>query len=170
MKIFDNQVFFLGHNDIFSNMYPVDIYVDGMHLKSVEHLYVLCKAISAHDNKNSIKILNEDNPYEVKKMGYGILGLDPQFWDFIKDQIMICAMMAKFQQPHLKEVILASGTRELVEGSPNKVWGCGVHVKEIHEPIPNYPGKNLCGLCLMETREMLKQGITIDPNTILELL
>lgn len=170
MKIFDNQVFFLGHNDVFSNMYPVDIHVDGMHLKSVEHLYVVCKAISAHDNKNCIKILNEDNPYEVKKMGYGILGLDPQFWDFIKDQIMVCAMMAKFQQSALKEALLASGDRELVEGSPNKVWGCGVHVSEITGPIPNYPGNNLCGKCLMDVRDLLRQGVTINPDTILELL
>lgn len=170
MKIFDNQVFFLGHNDVFSNMYPVDIYVDGMHLKSVEHLYVICKAISAHDRHKCLAILHEDSPYEVKKMGYGILGLDVQFWDFIKDKIMVCAMMAKFQQPGLRDLMLASGERELVEASPNKVWGCGIHVNEITGPVLEYPGNNLCGKCLMDVRDLIRNDVTINPDTILELL
>ena len=71
------------------------------------------------------------------------------------------ATCAKFgQNPALRDFLLGTGDRVLVEASPlDRVWGIGLAADD--EPRPATParwrGLNLLGFALMEAREQLAQ-------------
>lgn len=69
-------------------------------------------------------------------------------WDTVKEDIMLRGLMAKFtQSPELRELLLSTGDRYLVEDSPrDSYWGVG---KDGH-------GHNRLGHLLMVVRECLK--------------
>lgn len=170
MKLFEDQLFFYGYKDILSNMYPVNLKFENFVLPSSEHFYVLMKCLSANDLKTVDKILKEPNPHEVKKMGHGIQGLDVIHWDSINKDVMTAILVHKFQQPGFKELIIKSDGLQLIEASPNLIWGCGVHVNEVVGKLLHFPGENRCGNCMMAAREMIIGGVTINPDTIPDLL
>ena len=170
MKLFEDQLFFYGVRDILSNMYPVEITVDGKTYPSSEHIYVLMKCLSANDFKTADKVFKEKNPFEVKKIGYGIQGLDPIHWDDVNYDVMTAILTVKFSMPGFKEILLKSEGLQLIEGSPSKVWGCGIHINEIQSRLESFPGNNKCGNAMMEAREIIKSGISINPDTIKDLL
>ncbi|TRX88078.1 hypothetical protein FHL15_011028 [Xylaria flabelliformis] len=56
-----------------------------------------------------------------------------------------------------RDVLLATGTRELVEASPfDRIWGIGFGAKEAGKRRGKW-GLNLLGKCLMEVREELRR-------------
>lgn len=161
---------FYGRKDILSNMFPAKIKFDGKTLPTSEHLYVLMKAFTSNDKKAIDRIFAEPNPFEVKKIGFGLQGLDVIHWDHIKADIMISVLMAKFQKPGFLELLIGTMGNELVEASPNRIWGCGVHINEVAGKLTNFSGQNLCGECMMVARELLSLGHRVDVNTIPELI
>ena len=45
----------------------------------------------------------------------------------MEQDVMLAAMLRKFQQnPGLREKLLATGDKTLVEATPDKFWGAGV--------------------------------------------
>lgn len=170
MKLFDDQLFFYGYKDILSNMFPAPINFDGKTLPTSEHLYVLMKCLSANDLKTADRVIKESNPHEVKKIGYGVQGLDVIHWDSINKDVMTAILVCKFQKPKFKNFIIETDDITLIEGSPSLIWGCGVHINQINGRLENFPGQNKCGEAMMIARELIMAGVTIDPNTIVELL
>lgn len=170
MKLFGSQLFFYGRGDILSNMYPVDIKIDGFTYPSSEHVYVLMKCLSANDLKTVDKVRREPNPFEVKKIGYGVQGLDPQYWDEINFDVMVGILLLKFQQPKFKQLIIKTEGLTLIEASPSLIWGCGVHINEIESELTHFTGRNKCGEAMMIARELITTGTTIIPETLIELL
>lgn len=69
-------------------------------------------------------------------------------WDEIKDDVMYKALMAKFtQNKKLRELLLNTGDREIIEASPrDSYWGWG----------KDKTGLNMLGKTLMKVREALK--------------
>jgi predicted NAD-dependent protein-ADP-ribosyltransferase YbiA (DUF1768 family) len=137
-------------------MFPAKIKFDGKTLPTSEHLYVLMKAFTSNDKKAIDRIFAE--------------GLDVIHWDHIKADIMISVLMAKFQKHGFLELLIGTMGNELVEASPNRIWGCGVHINEVTGKLTNFSGQNLCGECMMVARELLSLGHRVDVNTIPELI
>jgi ribA/ribD-fused uncharacterized protein len=71
-------------------------------------------------------------------------------WESVKDSIMRDAVRAKFtQHADLREALLATGDRVLIEDSPtDSYWGVGA----------NGQGKNVLGRILGEVRAELRQS------------
>lgn len=69
-------------------------------------------------------------------------------WDLVKDDVMRAAVYAKFSQnPNIKEILLSTGNQEIIEATTDDYyWGCGTEKT----------GKNMLGIILMETRELLR--------------
>lgn len=70
-------------------------------------------------------------------------------WDRIKDDVMRKVVYAKFSQNEdIKQILLNTDDEEIVEvTSDDYYWGCGT----------NGTGKNMLGVILMETRELLRK-------------
>lgn len=70
-------------------------------------------------------------------------------WDQVKDDIMLQLIRLKFSQPRLKEMLLDTGNRELVEmnGWGDTYWGTDTFLE----------GENRLGKILMTVRDELKQ-------------
>ena len=67
--------------------------------------------------------------------------------------------MAKFESdPAMKEFLLGTGDRVLVEASPrDRIWGIGMGANNENAENPNlWRGKNLLGFALMEVRERIR--------------
>ncbi len=73
-------------------------------------------------------------------------------WEQVKDQIMLQAVLKKFEtHPDIRAILLGTGDQTIVESAPNDYyWGCGA----------NGTGKNKLGLTLMHVRDILRQRET----------
>ena len=74
------------------------------------------------------RILESRTPGEAKKLGRQIAGFDEAVWLRERFQVVVAANMAKFaQNAELREFLLQTGDRVLVEASPvDRIWGIGL--------------------------------------------
>ena len=130
---------FVGEFDFLSNFYPVNIRYDGMTYPSTEHAYQAHKTLDKELRK---KIRDAPNAGSAKRLGRKI-ALRPG-WDGMKLEIMRELVHIKFQDPTLREKLLATGRAQLIEGNSwkDRFWG-----------VYEGKGKNWLGRLLMEERE-----------------
>ena len=69
-------------------------------------------------------------------------------WEQVKDQVMLQALLCKFQtHADIRVTLLATGDEELVENAPKDYyWGCGA----------DGSGQNMLGKLLMNVRTILR--------------
>lgn len=159
-------VFFWGHQEkagqvtksCFSQWYDSKFEVDGNEFITAEHYMMYHKAKLFGDYRACKKILLAGNPGEAKAIGREVLGFKQDLWDEKRLEIVVNANLAKFSQnSKLKEFLLNTGNRVIVEASPvDKVWGIGLAQDNPASENPNtWRGLNLLGFALMEVREQL---------------
>lgn len=78
-------------------------------------------------------------------------------WDVVRVRVMRRLLNQKFQQPDMKEKLLATGDKYLIEGNNwgDSFWGA-VRVYDDDGRIINYKGENRLGIMLMNIRAALK--------------
>lgn len=120
---------------------------------TVEHYFQAMKVfylLVPHTlNQHSLlqEILTSDRPHGAKRLG-NALPLNSILWDLAAFGHMLEAQIAKFSQhTDLKEELLATDGRVLVEHARDPRWGDGLG-----------GGRNYCGESLMLTRELLING------------
>lgn len=167
-------IFFWGHTGygkeevgkfIFSQWYPSPFTVDHVLYKTSEHWMMAGKAKLFNDDETCSKIIHADKPGEVKALGRLIKNFDQSTWDEHKYEIVKNGSIHKFSQnPILKDYLLNTGDRVIVEASPvDPIWGIGLaqDSKNIENPH-TWKGLNLLGFALMETRDfLLSQSVYI---------
>lgn len=133
---------FKGEHRWLSNFWPALVKMDGFLYPTVEHAYVAAKTTDPMIRK---VIQTTDKPGEVKRLGRQFdLRED---WHDIKLQVMEDLLWQKFQDPVLKEQLLATGDEEIVEINTwnDTFWGqC------------KGKGQNHLGKLLMKIREALR--------------
>lgn len=160
-------IFFWGHQEkgsqitksCFSQWYDSKFEEDGNEFISAEHYMMYHKAKLFGDKKACEKVLCASNPREAKAVGREVIGFEEKVWDEKRFEIVVNANLAKFtQNSELKEFLLNTGNRILVEASPvDKIWGIGLAQDNPASETPNtWKGLNLLGFALMEVREMIK--------------
>ena len=85
-------------------------------------------------------------------------GFDEQRWAEHRFEVVVAGNMAKFgQHPQLRDYLAGTGSRVLVEASPqDRVWGIGLAAGDERAGSPErWPGLNLLGFALMEVRRQL---------------
>ncbi|MFG1893391.1 NADAR family protein [Micromonospora zamorensis] len=85
--------------------------------------------------------------------------VDEQVWEQHRFDIVVAGAVAKFgQHEELREFLLGTGERVLVEASPvDRVWGIGMAVQHPHAVDPiQWRGMNLLGFALMQARTTLR--------------
>jgi ribA/ribD-fused uncharacterized protein len=160
-------IFFWGHASkdqvvgkfVFSQWYPASFTVDNIEYKSAEHWMMACKAKLFQDDVIFQKIIAAEKPAEVKELGRSIRGFDPKQWNNHKFNIVKTGNIHKFSQNEkLKNYLLATGDRILVEASPlDGIWGIGLSQDALTIENPHtWKGQNLLGFALMEARDTLR--------------
>lgn len=99
------------------------------------------------------------NPRAIKALGRKVPNFDEKIWHQERFKIVVAGNYYKFtQNPDLKEQLLDTGDRELVEASPmDRIWGVGFGAKNAGKMRHKW-GLNLLGKSVMEVRRMIRDG------------
>ncbi len=147
---------FDGEHEFLSNFYATkkpleyeDRYGTVRTAPTVEHHFQAHKATNLPDYAF---VLSRKLPGQAKSAGRNIV--IRRDWEKVKDQIMLDLLRIKFQQPDMKEALLATGNKELIEGTTwhDVYWGICVCVQH------NNKGLNMLGILLEQVRtELMKE-------------
>ncbi len=159
----DNRIFYFGRDRILfrflSHFYPAPIEIDGEIWLTAEHFYQSQKSF---DPAYRQAIRDAVTPGHAKRLaappGSRRVSQNSWFrkngqlprpdWHEVKLDIMRLTDQAKYtQHPNLAELLVATGTAELIEDSASEpFWGTG----------PDGMGHNWAGRVLMEVRDKLR--------------
>jgi len=160
-------VFFWGHQkpvngvvgkSCFSQWYQAAFDLDGIHYPSAEHYMMAEKARLFNDDEALKKILQCQHPAQAKKLGRAVKGYQETRWKQHRFDIVVRGNVAKFSQhDDLKQFLLYTGNRVLVEASPvDRIWGIGMDESDPYIENPAYwKGLNLLGFALMAARQQI---------------
>ena len=163
----NNFIFFWGHTAkkvnkaCFSQWYVAPFEIDGNRYICAEQYMMHQKALLFDNTEIAQKIMETEDPSAHKALGREITGFIEEIWNQHKYQFVLEANLAKFSQNEpLKEFILSTGSKILVEASPfDKIWGIGMSASDENITNPSlWEGQNLLGIALMEVRETLRQS------------
>lgn len=130
---------FSGTFNWLSNFYYTPVTLDGVLYPSVEHAYQAAKTLDL-DAREKIRCLVA--PAAAKSDGRKLLLREG--WDEMKLNIMLDLLRQKFTHPGLRAKLVATGTRQLIEGNfwGDTFWGVDSRVG----------GENHLGRLLMQVR------------------
>jgi ribA/ribD-fused uncharacterized protein len=141
---------FRDEHRFLSNFSPCDIVWEGGHYPSVEHAY---QAMKASDGALKEQIRQAPSAGKAKKLG-GQVPMDAAAlaeWDKIKVEKMLALLRLKFADHWLKNRLLATGDRKLVEGNwwGDRFWGAMMLDGK-------WDGDNHLGRLLMQVRDEIR--------------
>jgi ribA/ribD-fused uncharacterized protein len=160
-------LFFWGHQPerdgsigkgCLSQWWPCSFVVDGQQFASAEHYMMWRKAMLFNDVAVATQVLAARTPAEAKALGRVVSGFSSPAWEAARLEIVVEGNLAKFgQDPSLRSYLLSTGSRVLVEASPqDRVWGIGLVESDPRAADPSaWLGLNLLGEALMEVRSRL---------------
>ncbi len=159
-------IFFWGHSEkegeitkaCLSQWYNCQFTADGIDYHTAEQYMMAQKALLFNDEEIFRRIMQANNPGLYKQLGRQIRNFDEQKWNENKYRIVVEGNTAKFfQNKQLREYLLHTGSRVLVEASPyDRIWGIGMPKDDpnVENPLM-WKGINLLGFALMDVREAL---------------
>ncbi|WP_078856472.1 NADAR family protein [Streptomyces sp. NBRC 109706] len=141
-----------------SQWWPVPFTVDGIAYPSAEHYMMAAKARLFGDEETAARVLNAPHPAAAKELGRQVSPFDEETWRARRFDIVVRASAAKFgQHPELRDYLLSTAGRVLVEASPvDRIWGIGLAADDERAASPSrWRGQNLLGFALMAARAAL---------------
>lgn len=131
----------------------------GVRYNCCEQFMMAQKALLFDDDDVYDKIMAESSPFKQKQLGRQVKSFNSKIWDKNKIDIVYVGNYLKFSQhPDLKQRLIETGDKLLVEASPeDTVWGIGL---AIGDPKildkDNWLGDNLLGEILTTLRNGFK--------------
>ena len=102
-----------------SQWYDCCFTIDGVEYRTAEQYMMAQKAVLFGDEKVKAEIMAADNPQDYKALGRKIVGFSGEIWAKHRCDVVVRGNIAKFSQnEELREFLLNTGTRVLVEASP----------------------------------------------------
>ncbi|MFI1098001.1 NADAR family protein [Streptomyces sp. NPDC020917] len=141
-----------------SQWWPSPFTVDGVGYATAEHWMMAGKARLFGDAEAERKAVAAGHPRTAKSVGRTVRGFDEQVWERERFALVTEGSVHKFRQhPDLRDYLLGTGSRVLVEASPlDRVWGIGLAADDPRAEDPAaWRGLNLLGFALMEARARL---------------
>lgn len=138
----DSINYFDGENSFLSNFYEHEVLYEGKLYPTNEHAYQAAKTLNEKERE---KIRKAKTASRAKFFGRKVDKRED--WEDIKKQIMYELCLEKFKDEKMKEKLLNTGDKELIEGNTwnDDFWGkC------------SDKGQNHLGKILMRIREELK--------------
>ena len=157
MTMTDTHVYFWRNNTPFSNFYRKKFMYKGHSLLFSEQAFMIEKAFQFDPSKVDL-IAAVKYPQDAKGIGRQIRNYNDRIWSAKRYHVMVQVLEAKFEDPELKEILLATEDRVIVEASPyDRIWGVGLSEEDNDLYTGNWKGQNLLGKALMEVREKLRK-------------
>ena len=166
----DNTVFFWGHQpskdgtitaSCLSQWFIAPFRVYDTTYCCMEQFMMASKARLFEDKETLDLILKSSDPKEIKALGRQVKGFDADVWNEAKHLVIVNGNFRKFtQNPALRDYLLATGDRFLVEASPyDTIWGVGLSADDPRIGDPSlWRGQNLLGFALMEVRDEIAKA------------
>jgi len=163
-------LFFWGHHpradgrlgtSCFSQWWPSCFEVEGRRYSSAEQFMMAGKARLFGDEQVCQRILNTDEPAQIKKLGRQVSGFVEEQWQRARFELVVTGNVAKFgQNDALGAYLLGTGDKVLAEASPtDRIWGIGLAADDPRAQQPQqWPGENLLGFALMVARAQLRSN------------
>ncbi|MCX5340480.1 NADAR family protein [Streptomyces sp. R-74717] len=142
-----------------SQWWPAPFTVDGVTYASAEHWMMAAKARLFGDAESEAEAVSAKSPAQAKKVGRLVRGFDETVWERERYALVVAGSVHKFAQaPELREFLLNTGDRVLVEASPmDRIWGIGLAADDPRAENPaTWRGLNLLGFALMDARAELR--------------
>ena len=101
------------------------------------------------------QVFKAPSPGAAKALGRQVRGFDEAIWIEHRYDTVVRANELKFSQnPQLRDFLVQTGARVLVEASPvDRIWGIGLAQDDERCANPNHwDGLNLLGFALMQVR------------------
>lgn len=161
-------IFFWGHTpsrdgsvnkSCFSQWYESPFQENDITYPTAEHWMMAEKARLFKDTEILEEIIRARTAAEAKKLGRKVRNFENALWNEKREEIVIKGNYFKFtQNENLKDFLLKTGERILVEASPyDRIWGIGLKADDARAQYPEqWQGLNLLGYALMEVRDRLK--------------
>jgi ribA/ribD-fused uncharacterized protein len=143
----------------FSQWFESPFTIKGVRYPTAEHFMMAAKARLFGDRENEALVLKSGHPKQAKELGRKVRDFDEATWIRKRFPLVVEGNLAKFaQNPQLKDFLLGTGDRVLVEASPyDRIWGIGLAADDSAAENPAlWKGLNLLGFALMEVRERLR--------------
>jgi len=159
----EDFIFFWGGT--YSQWMPSPFKIDGVTYVTAEQYMMAKKALLFGDYDALKGIMETNDPSEQKAIGRTIKGFNKERWEAVCLNIVIDGNYAKFKQnPKMLEELLATGSKEIVEASPNdKIWGIGLHETDPKAwDKETWEGSNWLGIAIMEARSRLQKEFSFS--------
>jgi ribA/ribD-fused uncharacterized protein len=113
--------------------------VDGTTYASAEHSMMVGKAPLFGDEEAAARVLAARTPGEAKAIGRVVRGFDDAVWAAARMDVVVRGNPAKFgEHPRLRDFLLGTGSRVLVEASPvDRVRGIGLAADDPRAAAPS---------------------------------
>lgn len=132
-----------------SNFAPYGLEEDGVYWPTVEHYFQAQKFIGPESAAYRERIRLTHSPKDAKTLGQSRTLPLRADWEQVKEGIMLHALRKKFAPPKLREILLSTKNRPLIENSPyDRYWGVG----------KDGSGRNRLGILLMQLRTEMQRG------------
>ena len=164
----DRTLAFFTQSSPFSNFHSASFVIEGKTYLCSEQYIQAEKAKIFEDDVSQSRIMRFVSPYEMKKEGSKVRNFIQQKWESEAEGVAFRACSAKFHQnPELKQILLETQEKELVEASTDPFWGAGMSLSNINILNRNArTGYNALGRVLMRVREMLTSDAAHDDITL----
>lgn len=141
---------FKGEYNWLSNMASCKPFiVQGVTYNSVENFYQASKTTNV-----GVKLkMSKMNPFTSREYGQAITKRSD--WELIKDEIMLFGLKEKFSQPRYKNLLINTGTKDLIEGNFHNDTYWGVNIE-------SGKGKNKLGNMIMDIRISIFEALEKD--------
>ena len=153
----DTHVYFWRNKAPFSNFYRRPFTYKGYDLQFSEQGFMLEKA-NLFDLSKVEAIARATQPDKAKALGRAVQNYDDAVWSSVRYDKMVEVLRAKFKEPLMRNILLRTGDRVIVEASPyDRVWSVGLGMEDARIlDEKNWRGQNLLGKALMDIRAELK--------------
>lgn len=145
-----------------SQWFHAEFTVDGNRFPTAEHFMMAEKARLFGDEEAYGHALVAASPAAAKAVGRTVRNFDNGRWNAERFDIVVRGNVAKFgQNPAMRDFLLSTGDRVLVEASPrDRIWGIGMGAANPDAERPRaWRGLNLLGFALMAAREQLRAEV-----------
>ena len=157
--VYNERVFSQFYEKIGKNNEPEVLFKDSEDTPyyCAEQYMMAGKARLFKDNETLKLILMNKDPAKIKSLGRKVKNFNEQQWKDNREKIVEQGNFYKFSQNNdLKEILLKTGKKELVEASKyDAIWGIGMFYNDPNIKDKSKWGLNLLGNCLMKVRSKL---------------
>lgn len=156
-KELEEAIFFYGGK--LSQWYNCRFIINNIEYNCAEQ-YMMAEKARVFNDQNTLRdIMSTDDPRMQKSLGRKVKNFDKRIWDHFCYPIVLAGNFAKFKQNQdLKEYLLSTGNKVLVEASPyDTIWGIGLGIQDpLRLDQKNWRGQNLLGSAIMEARYWIR--------------